>query len=189
MESVNGVDVRAVAAALPRIPWFETIGYMARGSLWTGNNTFSTFSRITLDFMVVLICAGIIARFVATRKEGIHPAERIVVAGIFCFILALAYATAQEYVFRQGASAGTSVWHTQPLFVPVMCLVLVGFAHAGRYGRWLRAAMLLVWTYVIIATYWLKLIPLYAAEGGEKSVFLRLLQWYVNGASTGLGML
>jgi hypothetical protein len=189
VESVNGVDIRAVAAALPHVPWFETIGYMARGSLWTGNNTFSTFSRITLDLMLALICAGVIARLVATRKEGLNSTERIVLAGIFCFILELVYATAQEYVFRQGMSAGASVWHTQPLLVPVMCLVLAGFARAGPYGRWLRVALLLVWTYVIIATYWLKLIPLYAAEGGEKSVFLRLLQWYVNGVSTGLGML
>jgi len=189
VESVNGVGIQAVTAALPRIPWLETIGYMARGSLWTGNNTFSTFSRITLDLMVALLCAGIIARLVAIRKEKLRGAEWIVLGGIFCFLLELIYATAQEYVFRQGTSAGASVWHVQPLLVPLMCLVLRGLARAGRYGRWLQVALLLVWTYVIIATYWLKLIPLYAAEGGEKSVFLRLLQWYVNGVTTGLGML
>jgi hypothetical protein len=185
VESVNGVGVRSVAAALLGISWFPTLGYMARGSLWTGNNTFSTFSRITLDFMLLLICVGIIARLLKSRVETLNPAERVVLGGVFFFTVALVYATAQEFVFRKGTSAGASVWYTQPLLVPVTCMVLAGFARAGAYGKWLLATMLIVWTYVICATYWIKLIPLYSGYEGQKAGVLYLLRWYRGTASAG----
>jgi hypothetical protein len=175
VESVSGVGVRTVVAALPRIPWLQTIGYMARGSLWTGNNAFSTFSRTTLDLMLLLVLAGIV--LVVTR---LNPMERVVLAYIGLFILALVYASAQEYVFRKGTSAGASVWYTQPLLVPVLGLVLAGFARARQSGKWLRSSMLLLWAYVICATYWVKLIPLYAGHG-EKANPAQLFDWYPPG--------
>ena len=178
VESVNGVDARAVAAALPRISWLETIGYMARGSLWTGNNTFSTFSRFTLNLMLALLCAGLVVRFAKGRPSA---AGRVVFAGMAVFAAALVYATAQEYVFRKGVSAGASVWYAAPLLVPLLCLALTGFARAGPWGWWLRAATLALWTYVICATYWAKLIPLYGGYGGRNATLPRLFRWYAGG--------
>jgi len=189
VESINGVGARAVAAVLPQISWPRTIGYVARGSLWTGNNTFSSFSQTTLDAMLLVSFAGIIALLVATRLKALSPSERIVLAGILFFSVALAYVTAQQYIFTKGASAGASVWYTQPLLVPMTVLVLAGFERARALGSWLRAAMLLLWTYTICATYWVKLIPLYAGYGGEKATVPRLLNWYKQFPTDGREML
>ena len=67
-------------------------------------------------------------------------------------------------------------------------VVLAGFARARHSGKWLRSAMLLLWAYVICATYWVKLIPLYAGYG-EKANPAHLFDWYLRAAPPGQGIL
>jgi hypothetical protein len=108
------------------------------------------------------------------------PATGVVLSGIGVFALALTYATAQYHVFSGGASAGGSVWFTQPLLVPVLCFAVGGF------GKWMRGATLVLWTWVIVATWWFKLIPLYGGFGGGKATAMRLFDWYAGAARSEL---
>lgn len=183
VEPFGSVSPRVVLPEALHVPWLRTIAYMARGSLWTGNNTFSTFSRATLDVMLLLVCAGLLALVFTARAKNREVGVGVLLGGILCCIAALAYVTLEQHLFLQAAGGG--VWYTQPLLVPVMCLVLAGLGRIGAGGRWLRAAMLITWTYVMCATWWAKLIPLYGGYAGDRATAARLLTWYRDSAFAG----
>ncbi len=176
-ETAGGLGPPTVIAAATAVPWMNTVAFMARGSLWTANNSFSTFSRSTLNIMIVLIALGIAALLGTWRREN-RPGILAVLAMVFTYGGALIYAAAQSFVFTKGESMGASPWYAQPLLAPVLCLALLGAQSLGRAGRWLKAAMIAVWTYVQSAGYGVKLIPLYGGFSGGRSNPGPIWQWY-----------
>ena len=81
-------------------------------------------------------------------------------------------------IYRATATIPATPWYTQLLFPPGMCLAMLGLSRAGRIGDSLRIAMLALWTYVIIATYFVKLIPLYAGYPSGAVRAAELFRWY-----------
>jgi len=137
----------------------------ARAALWTANNTFRSFSTNTLRF---LIAAWVIALFLwaVTRHGG---AEWIVLLHCGLFALALAYDIAINYVASRGETSSPCAWYTQVLMVPLLILGMLGTSRSGKPARILTALMILLFGYVLVATYWLKLIPLYGGFEGRAS--------------------
>jgi Dolichyl-phosphate-mannose-protein mannosyltransferase len=176
-ETASGLGPQTVIAAVPAVPWMDSVGFIARGSLWTANNSFSTFSRATLNAMIVLIMLGLAALLGKWRREN-STGILVVLAMMFAYGGGLIYATTQSFVFTKGQSIGASAWYAQPLLAPVLCLALLGAHRLGHPGRWLTVAMIALWMYVQCASYAVKLIPLYGGFSGGRSSPGAIWEWY-----------
>ena len=180
-EEFNGVGVRQALAAAPRIDWLATSGFLARGSLWMGNNSFGTFSRTTLNAMLGLVALGMAAW--CGRRRTIQPAERAVFAGILLFSVAVAYACCAAFVFRHGSEAGAPPWYTQVLLAPVLVLVCLGLSRWKRMGAAVAAVNLTLWAWVLVATWAFKLFPLYSGNGSAAIRARDVWNWYAHNAA------
>ena len=81
-----------------------------------------------------------------------------------CFILAIAYASVITNITIHGVALTAEPWYAQVLAAPVLGLVWLG---AGRY---IGAALVVVTGYILVATYVVKLIPLYGGYEGRGSI-------------------
>lgn len=177
-ETVAGVGLKQAVAALGSVPWISFAPAWARASLWTGNNSFATFSLSTLNLMLVLLLLAAVLYALSLARRPLPEGETAVIAGCAFYGLGLLYAIGVSSASSRGAGIATSPWYTQPLLAPVLILLGCGLSRSGTPGRALRAAMLALWTYVIGATYFFKLIPLYAGYGEARSRFADVLRWY-----------
>ena len=180
-EAFDGIGLRQALAAAPRIDWLSASGYLARGSLWTGNNWFNSFSRTTLDLMLALLALGVTAW--GSRRRAIQPAERAIFAAVLLFSAGVAYATCASFADRGAEVAGASPWYTQVLLAPVVTLASLGMSRWKRTGSALAAISLALWAWVLLATWTVKLFPMYSG-GGATAVRARdVWTWYTHAAA------
>ena len=152
------------AVRIQRLP--AAIESYARSALWTANNTFRSFSTNTLRAVLAAWVAALIL-WAATRHRS---AEWIVLLHSALFILALAYDTAVSYVATHGEATGPGAWYTQVLLVPILALGLLGASRSRKAGKVVAVPMVLLFGYILVATYWVKLIPLYGGFQGRTSL-------------------
>lgn len=181
-EEFDGVGIRQALAAAPRINWASTAAFLARGSLWTGNATFTSFSKLTLDIVLAFLLLAIV--FWALKRNAIRPAERIVFITIIFFCVAVAYASCASFAHTKGDSPGASPWYTQVLLAPVVMLVYVGMSRSARFGAALATITTVIWGWVLIASWAFKLFPMYAAGDTAPMRFHEVWNWYVHAAGT-----
>lgn len=176
-EQFDGIGFREAIAAAPRIHWLEAAAFMARGSLWTGNNSFTTFSRATLNLLLLLLACSI-AIWLVRRRTAIQPGEWLLGATILLFSLAIAYATCAAFADTKGGVPGASPWYTQVLLAPVLALAYLGLARWPRVGAVLATLTILLWTWVYAATWVVKLFPLYSGGGAAPMRISDTVHWY-----------
>jgi hypothetical protein len=165
-EARSGVGLSDVLHAAPALNWPKVVGESARSALWTGNNTFRTFSLKTLNIVILVSVAGLLL-----WAFGRHAlAEWVVVAYCAAFLLALAYAGVVASISSRGESSTPAPWYTQVLVTPILTLALLGFSRRPRVGRVLAAMLTLLFGYVLVVTYVFRLIPLYAGYEGRNSL-------------------
>ncbi len=165
-ESRAGIGLPDVLRAAPSLHWPAVIWSSLRGSLWTGNNTFSTLSAATLD----LIIAGSVLALLLFALSSHTSLEWITLSYCALFVLALGYASVVSHLYTHGAANAPSPWYAQLLFAPVLGLALLGLSRWPRTGRFVAALLALLFGYVLAATYAVKLIPLYGGYQGRTSV-------------------
>ncbi len=165
-ESRQGTEPAAALQAIRIEKLPAAIESYARAALWTANNTFRTFSIHTLRAVIAAWLAALFL-WAATRHRR---AEWIVLLYSGLFILALAYDTAINYVASHGEAASPGAWYTQALLVPMLALGFLGTARSGKAGKVVAVAMMLLFGYILVATYWVKLIPLYGGFEGRTSL-------------------
>jgi hypothetical protein len=170
-ENIGGAPVGALIRAVFQIPPFRAFAATATHSLWTGNNTFTTFNTITLWIMIVLLLAAAVFYF----RQRPPAAERVLLAGMVCYAAALFYNTVFQFVSTKGVALAPSAWYVQLLWPPALCLLLL------RAPRLLRAALCWVGAYIISATYLAKLIPIYAGNSARPAHLWDLVSWYPQG--------
>jgi hypothetical protein len=180
-EEFDGIGMKQALAAAPRIDWVATTGFLARGSLWTGNNSFTSFSRSMLDAELALLFLALAAW--AFRRHAIQPAEQIVLAAIVLFSFAVAYASCASFAHTSGESAGASPWYTQVLLAPVIALGYLGMSRWQRLGSVLAGCTVAIWTWVLIATWTIKLFPMYSGAGASPMRLHDIWDWYVHSAA------
>ena len=179
-EEFDGIGVRQALAATTRIDWVATAGFLARGSLWTGNNSFTSFSRTTLNIVLALLFLAVAAW--GLRRRVTPPAEQIVFAAIVLFSVAVGYASCANFAHTNGDAAGASPWYTQVLLAPVMALAYLGMSRWRGFGPILGACTTAIWTWVLVATWTIKLFPMYS-DGGAAPMRMRdVWNWYLHGA-------
>jgi hypothetical protein len=170
-EAYDGIGIKQALAAARHIDWLATGGYLARASLWTGNNSFNSYSRTTLDIALALLTLG--GGLWLAHRRAIRPAEWSISGAIALFLAALAYANCTVVADRPGqAVAGPSPWYAQVLLAPVAALVFLGLARSKRAGRAVAQTIVTLWAWVMLATWALKLFPMYSG-GGSSAIRLR----------------
>jgi hypothetical protein len=184
-EARSGIGITAILKAAPQLDWPTLAVRNARWALWTGNNTFLTFSTLTLNaVLILLLCAMTLW---AVRGEH-KPAEWITAAQCVLFSAALGYSTVLSFLYSHGAAAEPSPWYSQVLLTPVFGLALLGCSRVGIAGRALASALVIMFGYILVASYFAKLIPLYAGFTGRTS-FAILVAWYTTDFTTVIGNL
>jgi len=183
-QSVAGIGWRAALAALPRIQWLESAGDFARWSLWTGNWSFLSFSRITLNIEIWLVRAALLVYLLFWRR--IQTPELWIWAACGCFGLSLIYQTCVTWVATQGASQFAEPWYAQGVIVVVWALCFMGIDRWRSGGRWIGAALLVVSTWVAAMTYFAKLLPYYAGGINRGSV-AAIWNWWRGNPTQAIG--
>jgi len=163
-EAREGTDVTAAwhDIRLTRIP--AAIDSYARAALWTANNTFRSFSTVTLRVLMAVWLAALLL-WASGRHER---AEWIVLLHAGLFAAALAYDIAINYVHSLDASP--CAWYTQVLLVPMLLLALLGASRSPKAGKVVAISMTLLYGYILVTTYWVKLIPLYSGFEARTSL-------------------
>ena len=149
-----------------------------------GNNSFGTFSRGTLNLMLALLAIAVAAW--VWRRQQIQPAEWIVVATIVIFSAAVAYATCAEVADRHETVPAASPWYTQILLAPVLSLAYLGMMRWRRAGGVLAAVTIALWGWVLIATWTVKLFPMYSGGGSAPMRMRDVWNWYAHGVHSGV---
>lgn len=176
-ENVSGVGFSQAVAALPHISWLTSIGDFLRWSLWTGNWSFLSFSKITLDCELVLLLLAL-ALYVASRQHIKMP-EVWALAGCFFFVLGLIYQTCITWVHTKGLSTYAEPWYWQGVIPCIWILCFRGLQLSGGLGRVCAILLCLVSAWIAAMTYVAKLFPFY---GGAltRSNLRTVLDWWLN---------
>jgi hypothetical protein len=164
-----------LASAALRLPWGSLVLPTARGSLWTGNNSF-------IGLMLAAIAAAAVLYVVGARRNPPSVAERIALAAMACFAAGLAYSAVASFAYGTGGSVIIYPWHTQPLVPILLCVLFLGLGRGRLPGRIVGIAFVCLWAYVISATYVAKLLPLYSGYAGRAQV-ASILRWYLGSFS------
>ena len=165
-------------SSLARVDWSRTIPYMLRATLWTGNNSFTSFSAVTLNCLLVLLAAGLVLYGVGAIRRGAAAAEWSVLGFLAVYGAAVILVVGNDVAFLNGASAGAAPWYTIVLLTPALALALLGLSRSRRMGSLIAASIALLWSYVCVATYLVKLIPLYGGYSQGRMTLKETLQWY-----------
>jgi hypothetical protein len=188
-QSVAGIGPAQAFRAALDLPWPQALLASARGAVWTGNSSFTSFSSTTVGATLGLALAGAGAWWWTSRKAPDRRAEWLVAMGCLCFFAAMLYANALFYAFTKGGIYTATPWYAQTLAAPLACLVSLGFVRAGVAGRLIGSGLCLVSAYLIGATYVVKLIPMYGGYGEGSMKAARLLRWYWQDSSRWRGVL
>jgi isoprenylcysteine carboxyl methyltransferase (ICMT) family protein YpbQ len=165
-EGRAGIGATALSHAARGLDWPQVIVSNARAALWTGNNSFLSFSGKTLTAIIVVWLIALVL-WAAGRSTR---AEWIAVGGTALLAAALAYMTVVSSVYTRGAATGPEPWHSQVLLAPMLGLGLLGCSRSRKLGRPVAIALVMLFGYVQIATYAAKLIPLYGGYEGRTSL-------------------
>ena len=184
-EARSGIRLTEILKSASHLDWPALAVRNARRALWTGNNTFRTFSTQTLNFLLILLLVA--AVLWAVRGHHDSP-EWLTIAHCLMFFAALGYYTALSFLYTEGVADGPSPWYSQVLVPPLFALAFLGCSRAGVAGRALACALVITSAYILSATYFVKLIPLYAGLT-DRMPFTALVGRYANDVTPLLGNL
>ncbi len=163
-QSAMGLTLADAVRAGLAMPWAEALWKMARAAVWTGNNSFNTFSASTAGALAALLVFAA-ALWTRTARASRHlGAELWLALGCALYGAAHLYAVCMFWAEMPGV-VSTTPWYVPAAMAPFLALVALGVERCGRLSRWLGAALAVMSAYMIAATYALKLIPQYAGCG------------------------
>ncbi|HXP87496.1 MAG TPA: hypothetical protein VN841_22380 [Bryobacteraceae bacterium] len=185
LEESSGVA--GALASLAAVPWLKSIPYMARGAFWMGNSSFTDFSVRTMDLVLVLLGIGL-CLYVRTLSRG-RWTEAILWAPVVLFCAAMLYGSGSSYNSSQGLLIAASPWYLQAVMTSLLCMAMLGCQRSGSWGRWLARATVVLWGYILAATYVAKLFPLYGGFVGGRSTLRDITHWYLMDSSRAADLL
>jgi hypothetical protein len=174
-QAVAGIGVRDALGAVTKISWLNSTAAFVHWSLWTGNWSFLSFSKTTLDMELVLIGAGIIFYFFKMRR--LTSAEWWMMAACASFCAALVYQTCVTYIHTHGASLFAEPWYWQGIICFLWVIAFRGFAIVGKAGRVFAVAAVVLCAWICVITYVAKLFPGYGS-GFERATLGRVWVWW-----------
>lgn len=178
-----------ILAAMKQIPWLTALPGFGRQALWGANNSGTVFSAATLNIALILLLAAAVLALRQLRRTEKRDAPLMLLSGVVLYLAALAYSIGDHYVMTRGAIYALMPWYCPPLFPLLAVFLFWGLARSRVAGPWIAAALLAVWTYVFVATWLVKLIPLYAGYPYGQSRLGSLIFWYRDSWREADGML
>jgi len=175
VEETGGVTTTSALKSLASIPWLKSLPFMARGTFWLGNCSFTDFSVATMNLLLVLLAVGLVL-YIRHRRSAVGV---FLWAPVVLFAAAMVYVTGSAFVFTKGEIAVASPWYMQTVLAPLICLALLGCQWSGAFGRCIATAMVVLWGYIMAATYLAKLFPLYGGFSGGRSTLREIFRWYI----------
>lgn len=165
-EARSGVSASQVVANLPALDWPTAVFQSIHSAVWTGNNTFSTFSANTINIFLIVGALGLLC-----WAAGRHTASDIL-CFTYCaiFVAALAYATVVSHIFTHGMATQPSPWYAQLIVAPLWGLIFAGASRFRKGGKYIAACAVVLSGYILVLTYFAKLVPLYAGWDGRASL-------------------
>ncbi|MBV8071203.1 MAG: hypothetical protein JO270_14940 [Acidobacteriaceae bacterium] len=183
-QSVAGIGLRQAVSAFPQIDWIRSATEFSRWSLWTGNYSFLSFSKITLDIEIWLVRAGLLIYLVFWRS--IQKAELWLWAACGCFGLSLVYQTCVTWVESHGLARFAEPWYGQGVIICVWALCFLAFGRWPSGGRWIAAVLVVVSAWIAAMTYLAKLLPYYAG-GIKMGIASAVWKWWLSDPWTAIG--
>jgi len=185
-QSVVGIGWAQVLGAIPKIDWLRSVTDFAMWSLWTGNWSFLSFSKITLS-MEVLLLVGTAGTYITPLRARITSSECWVLLGCGAFAGALVYQTCVTWVHTHGESTHPEPWYGQGAIGVLVVLCCKGLSRSGVAGRGIGAALSLITAWILTMTYIAKLLPYYGAAV-TRSNFRAIWSFWSSHPSRELGM-
>jgi hypothetical protein len=176
-QSVAGIGFVQVLSAVPKIPWVGGTLAFLHWSLWTGNWSFLSFSKATLNLELILV--GTALALYLARFRRFSAAEWWGLAACACFIAGLIYQTGATYIHTHGVSLFAEPWYWQGVVCWMWVLAWRGLEQSGTPGRILGALTVLVSAWIALVTYVGKLFPLYGG-GFERATITRVWVWWTS---------
>jgi hypothetical protein len=173
-ESAQGIGLREVLSAIPRMPWLQGAVDFIHWSLWTGDWSFLSFSQLTLNLQAALLFGALLFYAARWRDRGEH--DFWLLAGCLLFFFGLAYQTCATWVQTHGASTSPEPWYGQGIIVCLWICAFKGLDSGHLPGRVLAIALTLMSSWIAILTYFWKLPPFYA--GLIRPKFAELAVWW-----------
>ena len=174
-QAVAGIGFTQALQASTKIPWLTSAADFLRWSLWTGNWSFLSFSKATLN--AELILAGVALAFYLARFRRITAPEWWCLAACACFVTALIYQTCVTYVHTHGESLFAEPWYWQGVVCFIWVIAFRGLLQGGIAGRVLAIATVVLSAWIAAITYVGKLFPMYGG-GFEPATFHRVWAWW-----------
>jgi hypothetical protein len=172
------VGIGNALRTLLSLSWVKILSGAAHGALWTGNNSFTSFSMWTLNLVLVLML-GAAALWLGTIRNSAHAADEwLAAAGCVSYVPALIYYCGMISGFT--GESDVAPWYLQLLSVPAACLLFLGCARSGRWGQLTGAALVVLAAYMLCATYLVKLIPLYSGHPPAAARLMEIWRWYIH---------
>jgi hypothetical protein len=176
----TGPSSDRILRALLALDWLKVFICSARSALWTGNNSFLRFSAGTLNVILSLILLGALLWLCGLKRRAPAGAEVLVAVACVSFLPVLAWSCAALFAFSANPAAYIAPWYTQALAAPVACLICAGFGRWGKGGLLLAASLCVAFSYLLVATYLLKLLPLYAGYPHHRTPVRLVWHWYLH---------
>ena len=179
-DSLSDVTLGQVLKAAVLMSWPSKISEMVHSALWTGNNSFTSFSSATLNLLLALLMVALVL-FGSRLQRTIT--ELVVVSSIALYAVGLAATAAGFSASSNGQVAVAAPWYLPVLLAPVLLLCLAGLKRWQPAGTWLAVVNVLLWSYMAAATWLAKLIPQYGGFGDSRVQPRALWNWYLQNSA------
>ncbi|MBV8071202.1 MAG: hypothetical protein JO270_14935 [Acidobacteriaceae bacterium] len=176
-ESVNGVQQQDAFYALRHIHWGRTLVESARRGLWTGNESYLSFSQATLNLLLLLLLAGFVLFVLESRRA--KPADWWALSTAAIFGLALVYDLCVTWVDTHGLQTTFGPYYSPCILPAIFALVFLGLQRARNAGSILGSAICIVAAWIGLMTYYAKLLPYYGGIIGRASP-AGILHWWTS---------
>jgi hypothetical protein len=179
-DTTAGIGLRELVRAAINLPWRESLVGSVHVALWTGNNSFTTFSTWTINLVIALLGVAALSYGLCARPSA---PELITITAIALYSVGLVLTALAFFHATRGQTTFILPWYMPVLLGPVVAICFLGLARWGKWGRWTAMVVVLVCGYVAVASWVAKLIPMYGGFEVPHAHTRELLAWYLQNSA------
>ena len=179
-DTTAGIGPKELLQAAVNLPWRESLAATAHTALWTGNNSFTSFSASTLNIVLALLALAVVLYVLRARRA---TPELVTLAAIALYSAGLLLTALSFFHATHGETNAPMPWYMQVLLAPVIAICFLGLSRWQPWGKWITIVTIVLWAYVAAASWLAKLIPMYAGFADSRAHMRQLLSWYIESSA------